>query len=68
MVCTNAFGVGIHNVTVDNVINTGIPMNLEALFQNAGRGGRAGQKSSAELISSVTDLRTIFQIKNADNG
>ncbi len=55
MVCTNAFGMGIDKPDVRVVVHMDAPDSLEAYFQEAGRGGRDGQKAFAVLLWSNHD-------------
>jgi ATP-dependent DNA helicase RecQ len=56
MISTNAFGMGIDNPHVNFVIHYNISDTLEAYFQEAGRGGRAGQKAHAIGLISQADI------------
>ncbi len=56
IVSTNAFGMGIDKPNVRTVVHLDLPDSLEAYFQEAGRGGRDGQKSYAVLLFNKNDI------------
>jgi ATP-dependent DNA helicase RecQ len=56
MVSTNAFGMGIDKPDVRLVVHMDVPDNMEAYFQEAGRGGRDGNKSFAVLLFNNSDI------------
>ena len=56
MVATNAFGMGIDKPNVKTVLHIHLPENLENYYQEAGRGGRNGEKSFAVLLTTQSDI------------
>jgi ATP-dependent DNA helicase RecQ len=65
VICTtNAFGMGIDKPNVRFVINLDLPDSLEAYFQEAGRGGRDGNKSFAVLLVSQADRDNLLKRTN----
>lgn len=59
MVATNAFGMGIDKPDVRVVVHLDVPDSLEAYYQEAGRGGRDGQKAYAVMLYNASDLENL---------
>jgi len=58
IVATNAFGMGIDKANVKTVIHIQLPENIENYYQEAGRGGRNGEKAFAVLLNSPSDVQS----------
>ena len=55
MVATNAFGMGIDKADVQSVIHHNLPESLESYYQEAGRGGRNGERAYAVILINSAD-------------
>jgi ATP-dependent DNA helicase RecQ len=59
IVATNAFGMGIDKPNCRFVVHLDLPDSLEAYFQEAGRGGRDGQRAHAVVLFSNVDKQKL---------
>jgi Werner syndrome ATP-dependent helicase len=71
IVCTVAFGMGINKPDVRNVVHYGAPKDMEAYYQEMGRAGRDGLKSTCKVFYGSGDFNTnrmlLQSIPDGDN-
>ncbi|WP_370408602.1 ATP-dependent DNA helicase RecQ [Tenacibaculum dicentrarchi] len=57
IVATNAFGMGIDKPNVRVVIHLNLPISIENYIQEAGRGGRDGNKAFSVVLNNLNDIK-----------
>ena len=59
MVATSAFGMGIDQANVRQVIHAALPESIESYFQEAGRAGRDERPAKATIVTSAQDMQVV---------
>lgn len=64
IVATNAFGMGIDKSNIRYIVHFTIPQNIEAYYQEIGRGGRDGELCKCYLLYLKDDISRVEYIIN----
>ena len=64
MVATNAFGMGIDKPNVKVVVHLNLPSSIENYVQEAGRGGRNGDKAFSVVLTNVSDIELLKETQS----
>jgi len=56
IVATSAFIMGVNKPNVRNVVFTAVPLNVDDLYQGAGRAGRDGNDAKIRVYRDITDF------------
>ncbi len=67
IVATNAFGMGIDKPDVRLVVHLEVPQSPESYYQEAGRGGRDGQKSYSVILYHNHDVDNLQRMVRQSN-
>ena len=63
IVATNAFGMGIDKPNVKVVVHFNLPNSIENYVQEAGRGGRNGEKAFSVVLTNNSDIKNVQELQ-----